>query len=88
LANLRGGKPDKLMRDAIMISLKREAEKGSKTKRLQIVADQLVKKAMDGDIQAIKEINDRVDGKSHQTTEISTLEPIAIKVDWVEKKKD
>lgn len=64
----RGGKPDKLMRDALMLALKREAidADGQKTKRLNIVAAKLVELAEQGDIQAIKEINDRVDGKSVQ----------------------
>jgi hypothetical protein len=64
--NPKGGKPDKLMRDALRISLLREAEKGSKTKRLQQVADALVDAAIGGDVQAIKEINDRMDGKVTQ----------------------
>lgn len=60
-----GGKPDKLMRDALMLALKREAQDadGMPTRRLYIVADKLVEKAMEGDIAAIREICDRVDGK-------------------------
>lgn len=61
-----GRKPDKLMRDAIIIALKREAQdaNGVMTKKLYLIADRLVDKAVAGDIQAIKEINDRVDGKA------------------------
>lgn len=61
----KGGKPDKLMRDALIIALKRHAEKGKPTRYLQIVADKLVNKAIegDGDVIAIKEIFDRVDGR-------------------------
>lgn len=62
----KGSKPDKLMKDAIMLSLRREASKGVKTKRLHLVADKLVDRAIEGDIQAIKEINDRIDGKVPQ----------------------
>lgn len=69
-SNSRGGKPDKLMRDAIMVALQREAEKGGKTKKLYVIADKLVDKAMEGDIQAIKEICDRVDGRPPQSHEI------------------
>jgi hypothetical protein len=61
----KGGKPDKLMRDAIMLALHRTA-KGQKTKRLIVIADKLVELAAEGDIQAIKEVCDRVDGKPTQ----------------------
>jgi hypothetical protein len=61
-----GRKPDKLMRDAIILALKREAEDGDGvlTKKLNLIAGRLVEKALAGDIQAIKEINDRVDGRA------------------------
>ena len=61
-----GPKPDKLMRDAIILALKRESADtdGALTKKLHLIADRLIEKAMAGDIQAIKEINDRVDGKA------------------------
>lgn len=64
----KGSKPDKLMRDAIMVALHREAEgaDGKKTKKLNIIATKLVDAAASGDIQAIKEIADRVDGKPAQ----------------------
>ena len=64
----KGGKPDKLMRDALMIALNREAvdADGQKTKKLNIIAAKLVELAIEGDIQAIKEISDRVDGKPAQ----------------------
>lgn len=63
-----GGKPDKLMRDALRLALHREAEdaEGNRTKKLNIVAAKLVELACDGDVQAIKEINDRIDGKVPQ----------------------
>jgi hypothetical protein len=64
----KGGKPDKLMRDALILELNREAKDadGKKTKRLRLVARKLVDKAVEGDVTAIKEINDRVDGKAPQ----------------------
>ena len=66
-----GGKPDKLMRDAIMVALKREADAGDgqKTKKLYQIAEKLVDLAVSGDMQAIKEVNDRVDGKAVQAME-------------------
>lgn len=56
------------MRDALMVALNREAKgaDGKKTKRLYIIADQLVEKACGGDVQAIREVADRVDGKPPQ----------------------
>jgi hypothetical protein len=66
--NPKGSKPDKLMRDALMIALNREAinSDGVPTKKLNLIADKLVDKAAEGDLTAIKEINDRVDGKAPQ----------------------
>ena len=66
--NPKGVKPDKLMRDAIHLALKREAEDGNgqRTKKLQLVADRLVEEAIKGNIHAIKEINERMDGKVPQ----------------------
>ena len=67
----KGGKPDKLMRDALSLELHREIEveidgRKQKVKRLRLVARALVDKAIDGDTPAIKEINERMDGKIPQ----------------------
>lgn len=66
--NPKGSKPDKLMRDAIMVALNREASgaDGKPTRKLYQIADKLVDLAAEGDMQAIKEVNDRVDGKATQ----------------------
>ena len=85
--NLGGAKREKLMRDALIVSLKRQAEKGLKTRQLQVVAEALVVKAMEGDVPAIKEIFDRVDGKvpqeNHNTNEMgdNTLEALLRAID-------
>lgn len=42
---------------------------GKKRKRLSIIADNLCRAAMAGDIQAIKEVGDRIDGKPKQAIE-------------------
>lgn len=70
----KGNKPDKLMADAIRIALKREAKDadGKPTRKLNLVATKLVDLAVDGDIQAIKEICDRIDGKAMQGIEMSS----------------
>lgn len=60
-----GRKSDKLMRDAISVALHRTKEVDGETrKNIYLVAAKLVDKAIEGDIAAIKEINDRMDGKS------------------------
>ena len=60
------GTADRLIRNALLAELRREAEDadGQKTQRLHLVARTLVEKALAGEVTAIKEINERVDGKS------------------------
>ena len=69
------------MRDALIVSLKRAADKGKKTKRLQSVAEALVSKAMEGDVSAIREIFDRVDGKVPQQTDVKVTQTPLDEVD-------
>ena len=61
----KGGKPDKLIRDALMIALNREhiGDDGKKIRKIQAIAAKLVESAIDGNIAAAKEIGDRVDGR-------------------------
>lgn len=75
-----GGKPDKLMRDALMVALNREAKDaaGKKTKKLYLIADMLVDKAVDGNLQAAEMIADRVDGKPTQAVSGPDGGPIAL----------
>lgn len=78
-----GGKPDKLMRTALMLSLHREAKDadGNVTKKLRLVADKLIELALEGDVVAIKEINDRVDGKTAQPVVGDPNQPVRIVVE-------
>lgn len=66
--NPTGSKPDKLMRDALILALNREAKdaNGKATKKLNLIAARLVENAIGGETQAIREIFDRVDGKPAQ----------------------
>jgi hypothetical protein len=87
----KGSKPDKLMRDALMLELHQEAADagGFMTKRLRLVASALVNKAIDGDVQAIREINDRVDGKVPQAVVGDEDSPIkhVLEVSWLGRSK-
>ena len=49
----------------------RRADSGVKDKRLERMADKVVKLALDGDMQAVKEIGDRLDGKPAQSHTVS-----------------
>lgn len=64
----KGSKPDKILRDALVLELNRmtDAEDGAKIKKVNRIVHKLVDAAMDGKIDAIKEIFDRVEGKPTQ----------------------
>lgn len=54
--------------------------------KLRAIAEKLIEKAAEGDMQAIKELGDRLDGKPSQSTEISGPDggaiPIGINVQF------
>jgi Family of unknown function (DUF5681) len=60
-----GGKPARPMWEALEAELRRECDdgEGAKATMLQLIARKLAAKALDGDLGAIKEIFDRMDGK-------------------------
>lgn len=73
MARTKGATADKFWNEAVRLAVYREAkdDDGEIRKRLNIIADKLCKMAMEGDMQAIKEIGDRLDGKppqAHQHT--------------------
>lgn len=76
-----GKKPDKLWYHAIMRAVNRpHGQTLPKTApKLEYLADQLVNKAMDMDVSALKEIGDRLDGKPAQSVGLGQapdLEPV------------
>lgn len=58
-----GRRQEKPFRDALMMAI---ADAGEDRKALRAVAARLLKKAEEGDMNAIKELADRVDGKVPQ----------------------
>ena len=62
--NKLGGRKEKPFRDALNMALK---EAGEDRPKLRKIADALIAKAEEGDMQAIKEFADRMDGKVPQT---------------------
>lgn len=77
----RGPKSDKLWSDAVRRAVLR-SDKGSKTRRLEQLADKLVALGIEGEVAAIKEIGDRIDGRPMQlqTHEGNPDNPIIQKV--------
>jgi hypothetical protein len=74
-----------LMREALMLSLQREAGKGSKT-RLQMVADALVDRAIKGEPAALREVFHRVDGKiSEAPNGGEGSGPVDLEIRWLTK---
>ena len=67
----RGPKSDKLWSDAVRMAALRNGkdDDGKIRRRLSILADNLLKQAIAGDIQAIREVGDRIDGKPRQAIE-------------------
>jgi hypothetical protein len=59
-----GGKPTQPMRDALDAELARAGEDGEGHNVLQLIARRLATKALEGDLGAIREIFDRIDGKT------------------------
>lgn len=60
-------KSDKLWRDALMVAIKRPGEDGRSL--LTAAAEKCAQAAAEGDLQAMKEIGDRIDGKPKQQLE-------------------
>ena len=62
LGNKNAVKENRLWSETI-----RRAVTQADSKKLRAIADKLIEKAAEGDIQAIKELGDRLDGKPAQT---------------------
>ena len=69
--NPNGRAKDKTWADAIRIAVN-EAYEGGDRKKLRVLAEKLVDKALEGEIAAMKEIGDRLDGKAAQSVDVSS----------------
>lgn len=80
-----GGSPksEKHWRDALRLALMRTDDGEDPRPRIYRIADRLVLMALDGDMEAIKEIGDRIDGKVSQQITVAPNEAMQqIIVTW------
>lgn len=78
-----GGKPDKILRDALLLELNREDNSdGKRIKRFRRIAAKLVDSGVDGKLDAIREIFDRVEGRAAQAVQLSGEDGGPIQVTW------
>lgn len=64
--NTNGCKANRVWSDAIRMAIARR-EKSGKPGALRDLADTIIDKALEGDMTAIKELGDRIDGKAVQS---------------------
>ena len=84
----KGAKPDKFWRDALMVAVNRAYEAGDKpAKNLAALAEKCVQMALAGDITAIREIGDRLDGRAHQPITGGDDGPVKLVVEIVDPTK-
>ena len=69
-----GSKSEKPWRDAIQRAVKERMEGKGSPHQLDRLAKKLVDSGLGGDITALKEIGDRLDGKPTQQTELSGID--------------
>lgn len=68
-----GQRKDKLIRDALMLAASRvhDADPQSR-KKMAVAAEKVVEMAVGGDLAAFKEMADRIDGKPHQSMDMTS----------------
>jgi hypothetical protein len=67
---------EKPWRDALMLAVKEATDDQDKLK-LRKLAKKLVERALEGDVTALKEIGDRLDGKPRQEVEANVNETVS-----------
>lgn len=78
--NANSGRREKPFADALRMEL---VAAGTDHKKLRAIAAMLIEKASEGDMQAIKELADRTDGKPSQQMDIDAN--ITTHEDWIGK---
>lgn len=74
-----GSKREKLVREALMLAAKRVHEGDPEGRiKLNVAAARIMELAVEGDIQAFKEIADRIDGKAQQSLDVKTTRELSI----------
>lgn len=72
-------KSERMWRDAIIRAVKRREGKGS-PRALELLASKLVASALQGDIAALREIGDRLDGKAQQAIVAGDGGPLRVEI--------
>lgn len=86
LGRPKGSLNDKPWKDAIRKAVARRAEEGSRA--LDKLAESLVGMGLAGDVSALKEIGDRLDGKATQTIEATVTERMVMEAPQPAKDAD
>ena len=85
-----GSKPDKVWTDALRLAvheLRADPANGKKLKALRLIARAIVDAALKGDMTAIKEIGDRLDGKARQVIGGDDQHPAKLVVEIIDPTK-
>lgn len=82
MANPRGQQRDKPFRDALRLAI---AEAEDNPRKLRKLAEALFDKAVEGDVAAIKEVADRLDGKVAQSIIGGDEDEPAVKVETIQR---
>lgn len=68
--------------EAITAAVQKEVDPATGRRKLHAITDKLIELAENGDIQAMKEIGDRLDGKAKQQTELTGPDDGPLVVTW------
>lgn len=81
MANPRGQQRDKPFRDALRMEIA-QAQDENDFKSLRSIARALLREAANGDVQAVREIADRMDGKVTTTVGNDPDSPLKLEISW------